>query len=167
MNIECSVDGKPVLLTVNSNKPLNLILMEEFDPPLMKVHCAGNQCGYCVVFINDTAALSCLIPAFRLKGAQILTFEGYCKTRFWHDIERAYNDTGFQPCPRCLAPRTLILESLLQRIGKPDQAETALDSSVIVRELNLCPCTCLNDVELVAIYNTAANYRRKRRVRRH
>ena len=37
MRIECNVDGKALSLTVNSIKPLSLILMESCDVPSLKL----------------------------------------------------------------------------------------------------------------------------------
>ncbi|NLA93103.1 MAG: ferredoxin [Spirochaetales bacterium] len=169
MKIKCSIDNKSVLLDVNSNKPLNLILIEESEGAVNLSSCNNNLCGNCVVLFNDEATLACLIPAFRLKGAKIVTFEGYQKSRFWHDLERAYNDTGSQPCPHCFNSKTLIFESLLQRIIK-EEATTAreeeIDEYTIVKELSLNSCPCLDAQEIIAIYNAAAVYRRRRRVRR-
>ena len=170
MKIECTVDGKRILLAVNSNKPLNLILMEETEASTFNSRCRDGNCGNCVVLLNDEAVLSCLIPAFRLKGAHILTFDGYQKTRFWHDIERAYEDTKSQPCPCCFASKTLIFESLLQTQGRPetgDQGDSMADDSTIIREIGLNTCNCLDDQEIVEIFNVAESYRRRRRVRRN
>ncbi|MHC1691695.1 MAG: (2Fe-2S)-binding protein [Sphaerochaetaceae bacterium] len=171
MKIECTVDGKHCLFTVNSNKPLNLILMEEMEIPAMNSHCRDGNCGNCVVLLNDEAVLACLTPAFRLKDARILTFEGYQKTRFWHDIERAFEDTKSHPCPYCFASKTLILESLLQTLGKSETGggpgENSPDDATIISEMGLNTCNCLDAHELVEIFNTAAAYRRRRRVRRN
>ena len=170
MKIECTIDGKHLLLTVNSNKPLNLILMDELETPQMPTRCRDGNCGNCVVLLNDEAVLSCLIPAFRLKGAKILTFEGYRKSRFWHDLERAYEDTGSHPCPHCYASKTLIFESLLQTIVKSEQGQARdeePDEETIVREIGLNKCPCLDAHEMIDIFKSAATYRRRRRVRRY
>ncbi|MFA5468943.1 MAG: ferredoxin [Sphaerochaetaceae bacterium] len=162
MKIKCVIDNKNILLDVNSNKPLNLILK---DGGQNIPNCDQKSCGNCVVLLNDEAILACLIPAFRLKGAKILTFEGYQKSRFWHDLERAYADTGSQPCPHCFASKTLIFESLLQLITRATKEEE-VDEQTIVKEISLNACPCLDAQEVIAIYNAAAVYRRRRRVRR-
>lgn len=170
MKIECTIDNKAVSLSVNSNKPLNLILLDEIDPPLMSARCRDGFCGNCIVLFNDEAVLSCLIPAFRLKGARITTFEGYRKSRFWHDLERAYEDTGSHPCPHCYASKTLILESLLQTIVKSEygqKSDEEPDESTIVSEILLNQCPCLDAHEVIDIFKAAAAYRRRRRVRRY
>ncbi len=170
MKITCTIDNKHILLNVNSNKPLNLILMEDVEKNQTYTRCRDGNCGNCVVLLNEEAVLSCLIPAFRLKGVRILTFEGYQKSRFWHDLERAYNDTGSHPCPHCFASKTLIFESLLQMIIKseagPSQDEEP-DNEVIVHEIGLNTCACLDAQEIIAIFKSAATYRRRRRVRRY
>ena len=170
MKIECFIDGKRTLLMVNSNKPLNLILMEDVESSQFNARCRDGNCGNCVVLMNDEAVLSCLTPAFRLRDAHITTFEGYKKTRFWHDLERAYEDAKSQPCPLCFPSKTLIFESLLRTIGKPSEGEdndSSLEDETIIKELSLNRCTCLDARELVEIFNSAANYRRRRRVRRN
>jgi aerobic-type carbon monoxide dehydrogenase small subunit (CoxS/CutS family) len=170
MKIECFIDGKRTLLTVNSNKPLNLILMEDIEGTQFNARCRDGNCGNCVVLMNDEAVLSCLVPAFKLRNAHITTFEGYRKTRFWHDLERAYEDTKSQPCPLCFASKTLIFESLLRTIGKngeQQETDTSHDDETIIKELRLNTCMCLDTREIVEIFNAAANYRRRRRVRRN
>ncbi len=169
MKIKCSIDNKSQLLDVNSNKPLNLILIEESGGTIKLSSCNSHLCGNCIVLLNDEAVLSCLIPAFQLKGARIVTFEGYQKSRFFHDLERAYADTGSQPCPHCFNSKTLIFESLLRRIIKEEgttSRDEEIDEYAIVKELSLNTCPCLDAQEVIAIYNAAAVYRRRRRVRR-
>jgi carbon-monoxide dehydrogenase small subunit len=170
MKIECTIDNKHLLLTVNSNKPLNLILMDELETAAMPSRCRDGHCGNCIVLLNEEAVLSCLIPAFRLKGSKVLTFEGYRKTRFWHDMERAYEDTGSHPCPHCYASKTLIFESLLQMIVKSEAGarhDEEPTTETIVREIGLNRCPCLDANEMLDIFRSAANYRRRRRVRRY
>lgn len=170
MKIECTIDNKHVLLTVNSNKPLNLILMDELENPIMDARCKDGHCGNCIVLLNDEAVLSCLVPAFRLRGSRILTFGGYKKSRFWHDLERAYEDTGSHPCPHCYASKTLIFESLLQMVVKSEAGtshDEEPDGETIVREIGLNRCPCLDAHEMLDIFKVAAAYRRRRRVRRY
>jgi len=170
VKLDFSVDGKQLSLNVNSNKPLHLILMEEVNLESMDSVCTDGMCGNCIVLMNSEAVVSCLIPAFRLKGAKIETIESYQKSRFYLDVERAYEDTGSRPCPRCYAAKTLIFESLLQSMFKKDPGsleEEELDEQLIVREVGLSRCPCLDAHEMIAIFRSAATYRRRRRVRRY
>ncbi len=183
MKIECTIDGKALSLSVNSNKPLSLILMEDVGNRTIISHCRGNACGNCIVLINDEAELSCIIPAFRLREANIKTFESYQKTRQYRDIERAYQSTGNTPCPNCYASKTLIIESILQeltnsarlktlgrnspQIRDEKQSEEKLDKKAIIQELSLNTCQCMDMSEMLQIVEIALTYRRRKRVRRN
>lgn len=175
MKIECTIDGKALTLAVNSNKPLSLILMEDLENHSLASYCRGNACGNCVVLFNDEAALSCLIPAFRIRGAKIRTFESFQRSRQYRDIERAYKANGSRPCPSCYNARTMIIESILQDlIGDTKQSssstppkEVKLDKESVARELSLNTCQCMDMAELIQIVEIALGYRtRRRRVRR-
>ena len=121
MRLNCNINGSQYSLVVNSDKPLSHILREQIMTFGDNTQCQGASCGNCIVLINGNAALSCLVPAFKLNGASILTFEGFQKTRFCHDIERAYADVGNQPCPQCYPSKTIIIESILNKIDKENQ----------------------------------------------
>ena len=121
MRLTCNINGSQYSLVVNSDKPLNQILKEHIISFAENSQCMGASCGNCIVLINGNAALSCLVPAFKLNGASILTFEGFQKTRFCHDIERAYADVGNQPCPQCYPSKTIIIESILNKVDKENQ----------------------------------------------
>ncbi len=183
MKIECTIDGKALSLSVNSNKPLSLILIEDVGSRSLLCHCKGEACGNCIVLLNDEAALSCTVPAFRLRDATVNTFESYQKTRLCRDIERAYQRNGNTPCPNCYASKTLIIESILQtltnvrsnrmdnpmisRPRNPSSVEDSLDEQAIIQELSLNTCQCMHMSELVQIVETALSFRRRKRVRRN
>jgi aerobic-type carbon monoxide dehydrogenase small subunit (CoxS/CutS family) len=145
-----------------------MILTEDISQEVSLSECNGHLCGNCIVLLDQKPVLSCLIPAFLIRDKEILTFEGFKKTRFWHDIERAYADTHIHPCSHCFASKTLIVESLLQQLFKLDNvSESPIDEGTIVKEMRLNTCSCLEAQEIIAIFNAAAAYRRKRRVRRY
>ena len=121
MRLNCNINGSQYSLVVNSDKPLSEILKEQIITFADNSQCQGASCGNCIVLINGNAALSCLLPAFKINGASILTFEGFQKTRFCHDIERAYAEIGNQPCPQCYPSKTIIIESILNKVDKENQ----------------------------------------------
>ena len=158
MKIECTIDGSTLSLSLNSNKPLSRILMDNLDNKSIKTHCEGDMCGQCIVLINSKPVLSCLVPAFEIRGKSIITFDSFQKTKNYSDIERAYEIVRAKPCPNCFNAKTLILESLIAR-GETDPDE-------IIRELEIVKCQCLNGQDAVRIVKEAIEIRRKRRVRR-
>jgi aerobic-type carbon monoxide dehydrogenase small subunit (CoxS/CutS family) len=175
MKVECNIDGKALSLSVNSNKPLSLILMEDLENLSLTSHCRGRACGNCIVLVNDEATLSCLVPAFRIRDAKIKTFERYQRSAQYRDIERAYKAFGSAPCSNCYNAKTLIIESILNQIigdGRPRNTsplakDEPLDKDAIIQELSLNTCQCIGMGELLQIVELALTHRRRRlRVRR-
>jgi len=194
MRLNCTINGSQYSLVVNSDKPLSQILKEEILTFSENSQCNGASCGNCIVLLNGSAVLSCLVPAFKLNGASILTFEGFQKTRFCHDIERAYADIGNQPCPQCYPSKTMIIESILKKVDKENQnritgfalgsqpgegssstneqaARTRsgvgnISTDLIAREMVMSSCKCIEISDLEKIINLAYRYRSRRRARR-
>ncbi|MDY4888569.1 MAG: ferredoxin [Sphaerochaetaceae bacterium] len=184
MNIDCNIDGKNYSFSTNSDKPLLQILIEDLEVESMMSLCKGAYCGNCVVLMDGQAVLSCLVPAFKLQGAVIQTFESFKKTRAYRDIDRAYKEIGCTPCRQCYASKTLIIESVIQtlersqstlsnpmefnRVRRESDMEgiRTEEEKLIIRELGLNSCTCTQSSELVKIVTTCIDYRRKRNVRR-
>ncbi len=183
MKINCSIDGKKYSLSVNSDKPLLQILLDEVETESMMSKCTGAYCGNCIVMVNSQAALSCLVPAFRIQNADIQTFDSFKKTRMYRDIDRGYREVGCIPCQQCYASKTLIIESILQTLEKKlysmnpiDQNKLRRESEIekskaeqnrfIIQELSLNSCACTESNELVKVIETCLEYRRRRNVRR-
>ena len=168
MKINCTIDGNQYNLTVNADKPLYSILTELFPSFQIQNGCRKASCGNCMVLINGSAVLSCLVPAFRVPGTAILTYSGFRKTRFCHDIERAYAETGITPCSQCYASKTLLIGSLLNRMdqSKPGIQEIKYTASVspeyLEKELSLINCRCTEISKLENVIRLAYTYRRRR-----
>jgi len=167
------VDSKKISLNVNSDKPLNKILMDDLGNTSINSSCNNANCGNCVVLLNNQAVLSCITPAFKLNGATVQTFETYKATRFYRDIQKAYTEVGRSPCPRCYASKTLIIESILRSLIsiktkekiKRDSLEEK-DKQFIYNELSLNSCHCIETQQLIKIVEKALLYRGKHRVRK-
>ena len=157
MKIDCTIDGKTLTLSLNSDKPLSLILRENIGIDSIN-HCNGKVCGLCAVLLDGKAVLSCLVPAFELNGKEVITFEAFQRTRGMKDIEKAYEMVGAAPCPDCYESKTMIFESLISDgVSEPDE---------ILKELSIIRCHCLDPEDAVKIVLKGIDIRRKRRVRR-
>lgn len=163
MKIECSIDGKGLSLSMNSNKPLLDILSENIDNDSIRVKCHGMHCGNCIVLLDNEAVLSCLVPAFEIRGKNIVTFDYFSKSRNFRDIERAYNSTGIIPCDYCYNSKTLLIESIVNRYVT---SNTLPENSDLIPEMNIIKCNCMDIDAFKEIIHTTISYRKRRNVRK-
>lgn len=160
MKIPCMLNNRMTVFSTYSDKPLNRIFEEETSITSVNAGCGSGGCGNCVILVDDKPVLSCLLPAFAASGKNLVTFEGFVKSKFYTDIRKAYEKHHIQPCSYCYASKTLIIHGLLTENTDPDPEE-------ILRALSVNNCTCVDRAELIAVVQTAASLRRrKRRVRR-
>lgn len=175
MRINLTIDGIRYSLNASSDKPLHRILLEISDSFAANNSCQGANCGNCIVLLNDQCVLSCLVPACRLNGAVVVTFEEFRTTRAYHDIERAYKDCGSSPCPQCYAAKTLLIESLVRRLetdrsnskikarySSSIKTKPAMSSDAIAREVSINTCNCIEASQIETIIKLAYQNRRRR-----
>lgn len=158
MKVDCIIDGKTLSLSLNSNKPLSMILMENIHNESIKSCCNGKLCGKCVVLMEGKAVLSCLVPAFEIRGKNIVTLESFQTTKDYQDIEKAYSIVKARPCPSCFAARTLLIQSLVS-MNESDEDD-------IKKEMEIMGCSCMDTKDIVKIVQVAIEIRRRRRARR-
>jgi len=179
MIIKCTIDGNPYTFTENSDKPLNRILQKHLPNFPSNNSCHGANCGNCLVIFNNKLRYSCLIPAFEANNASIMTFEGLQKTRGFHDIIRAYEHTGSQPCSICYKAKSMIIETIVSKMEQLNAIEEqsvqlahnrhkliTIDRATIEKEIEINPCKCIELPELEKIINLAYIYRSNRSVRK-
>ena len=174
MNINCTIDGINHQINASTVKPLNLILQEYvFDFP-SNYECKGANCGNCIVLVNEQPVVSCLVPAFILDDAKIITFGNFRDSLQYEDIRKAYKETGFRPCSQCIAAKTLLIESILRRMEKyglygissaksrNEKIKMLINRDFIEKELSINKCRCVDISSMEKIINAAYKYRKKR-----
>jgi carbon-monoxide dehydrogenase small subunit len=120
--------------------------------------CLQGQCGSCTVLFNGSLAPSCLIPAFKVSGTEVVTIEGLMQTRGYQDLERGFTRAGAQPCRFCAAGKFLSVHALLS--VNPHPTKHAIGDT-----LAGVWCRCTTYERLTQAIEYAAEYR-ERRLRR-
>ncbi len=160
MKIELTVDGKYLALSVSSDKPLNLLLRDDLEIKSVHSHCNGSMCGNCIVLLEGRAVLSCMIPSFAVRGKTIVTYDGFCRTRDYRDIEKAFNACSAFPCDTCYASRVLLIESIVRRY---ERGGSDIDDNEILQESQLIRCFCMDSASFLAVVKESISNRRKRK----
>jgi xanthine dehydrogenase molybdenum-binding subunit len=109
-----------------------------------KIGCGDGQCGACVVLVDGRAVRSCVWPARRAEGKDVLTIEGLAASHGdldeLHPLQRAFVDHGAVQCGYCSPGAIMAAAGLWHKVVT--SGETPTDQE-IKRALgrNACRCT--------------------------
>ena len=116
---------------------LDKLLREELGLTGLKTGCATGACGACTVLVDGKAVRTCLFPAMRVTGKDILTIEGLKgEDGGLHPLQRAFIEHFALQCGYCTPAMILTAKTLLDENPDPTEEE--------VKEYlsgNLCRCT--------------------------
>jgi carbon-monoxide dehydrogenase small subunit len=155
MTIGFILNGEDVTVRAEANTRLLDILRETFKLPGAKCGCLAGVCGACSVIFNGNAVPSCLIPAFRIRGCEIITIEGFSQTDEYQDILRGFSQAGLESCGFCEAGTILAVGTLLEKIPRPTKAD-------INAAFNGIRCRCTDPQRLAEGILFTADIRQRR-----
>jgi carbon-monoxide dehydrogenase small subunit len=125
MTIRFILNGEDMEMNAEANQRLVSMLREHLGLPSVRDGCLNGNCGVCTVIFNGAVAASCLIPAFRVQGGEIITLEGFSQTDEYRDIAEGFAGAGVESCGYCDAGVILCAEALLQQNPSPSWEEFA------------------------------------------
>ena len=131
------------------------LLREDLGLTGTKKGCERGECGACTILMNGKAVLSCLIPALKADGAEILTVEGMAHDDRLHPLQQAFWEEGAVQCGYCTPGMLLSAKALLDEVPEPgiEEVKKAISG-------NLCRCT--GYTKIIRAVQSAADKLRKR-----
>ena len=90
--IHLNVNGREHQAAIMPNVTLLRVLREQLGYLDVKNGCEKGDCGACTVLLNGKPVNSCLVLAWQVDGAQIVTTAGLGNTSHPHPIQEAFAD---------------------------------------------------------------------------
>ena len=147
--LEFIVNSQPVCLEINSDAILLDILREQLNLTGAKRGCNEGECGACTVLIDGEPVASCIYPAIKATGKNVITIEGLGDENNLHPVQQAFLEAGAVQCGFCTPGMILSAKSLLDKSPNPSENEVKVALSG-----NLCRCTGYS--KIIAAVNAAA-----------
>jgi carbon-monoxide dehydrogenase small subunit len=155
MTIGFILNGEDVVIRSDADARLIDILRGNFGLLGAKSGCLAGKCGACTVIFNGAVSMACLIPAFRVRGSEIITIEGFSQTDEYQDIVSGFARVNLENCRYCLTSKILSTEALLERTSRPSREEILAGFSGI-------RCRCTDPEKLVEAVSSTAEIRQRR-----
>ncbi len=130
------VNGRNETVEADPDTPLLYILRNQLKLNGPKFGCGLQQCGACMVLLNDRAVPSCGIPVESAGDSDITTLEGLSgDDEALHPVQQAFIDAQAAQCGYCLNGMVITSVAMLKENPSPD-------ARVIRQKLqgNICRC---------------------------
>jgi nicotinate dehydrogenase subunit A len=149
-----TVNEKPVSVALdNEATPLLNVLRNELGLMGTRFGCGLEQCGCCMVLIDNEPVKSCNREISTLAGKAVTTVEGLGTAERPHPLQQAFLDEQAGQCGYCLAGILISAKALLEKNPSPTRKEIAL-----ALDGNICRCGSHNRI-LRAVEKAAAAMR--------
>jgi carbon-monoxide dehydrogenase small subunit len=135
--ISLTVNGKIEEVAVEPWWSLAQLLRHELHLTGTKVYCETGECGVCTVLVNGEAVKSCIYPAMKAKGKEILTIEGLQSGNAeLHPLQKSFIEHFAVQCGYCTPGMIMTAKAFLDENSEATEEEVRIALSG-----NLCRCT--------------------------
>jgi aerobic-type carbon monoxide dehydrogenase small subunit (CoxS/CutS family) len=139
--VQFKLNGKPVQLTVDSNRMLLWVLRTDLGVTGTKYGCGEGYCAACTVLVNNEAVRSCQTAVKDVKEKEVLTIEGLAKSGKLHPLQKAFMEHDALQCGYCTPGMIMNAYAFLRRNPRPSHSQI-----IEGMEDNLCRCGAHNRI---------------------
>ena len=136
ITVHFSLNGEQCSIRTFADTKLVDLLREDLALTAVKPACRVGRCGSCLVLMNGHAVNACLVMAWQIEDARILSPEALAALPEGRAVREALVDEVAFQCGYCAPGFTVALTALLQR--RPDATESEVRTAL---GGNLCRCT--------------------------
>ena len=130
------LNGEKVSVQVEPWAMLVEVLRDQLELTGTKVACGEGECGACTVLLDGRPVNSCLVPALKAQGREVMTVEGLAHLGELHPLQKAFVEHGAVQCGYCTPGMLMSAKALLDHNPSPTEDKVRLAISG-----NLCRCT--------------------------
>lgn len=139
MIIKFTLNYENVEIDVNPLERTLDVLRTEYGLFATKEGCGEGECGACGILLDGNIVNSCVVPIGNVNKKEIVTIEGYSKTKRFEILSNSFKDAGAVQCGFCIPGMMIAGEALLRKYPKP-----TLENIKEGISGNLCRCTGYN-----------------------
>jgi selenium-dependent xanthine dehydrogenase len=139
--LRLTLNGAPVEVEVRENEYLAEVLRYRLGLTGTKIGCNEAECGICTVLVNGTPVDSCIYPALKVEGAEVLTIEGLAgewrsvgggrrsesdsqsPANELHPLQEAFARGGAPQCGFCIPGVIMTAKALIDQHPEPSEHE--------------------------------------------
>ena len=153
MNIELKVNGEARQVGAPETTTLLEVLRNHLGLMGTRYGCGLEQCGCCMVLVDDQPAYACTREVGTVAGRKVTTIEGLGTPAKPHPLQQAFLDEQAGQCGYCLSGILMSAKALLDRNPNPSRADI-----VAALDKHLCRCGAHQRI-LRAVERAAATLR--------
>jgi len=153
MNIALTVNGEARRVDAAETTSLLEALRNHLGLMGTRYGCGLEQCGCCMVLVDDQPAYACTRELGTVAGRKVTTVEGLGSAAKPHPLQQAFLDEQAGQCGYCLSGILMSAKALLDRNPNPSRADI-----VAALDKHLCRCGAHQRI-LRAVERAAATLR--------